>query len=101
MVELDHEGKPIGTFGSEGDEEGQFRAPRAIGASGPVLAVCSGAFYTEDHQRVTVYGDLELARGGEALRRQCAETSWMEGVGGLADLVAECVVLEDIRQWGV
>ena len=41
VVELDHEGKPIGTFGSEGDEEGQFRAPRAIGASGPVLAVTS------------------------------------------------------------
>ena len=98
VVVLDQEGKQIGAFGCEGDGDGQFRFPCGVAASGPVLAVCSGY---GDHQRVTVYSDVQLTRGAKMLRQHlCVETSWMRGQDAvLADVIAELVSPADTRQW--
>ena len=98
VLVLDQEGKHSGTFGSEGDGGGQFRYPLGIGASGPVLAVCSGR---DDHQRVTVYSDLELVRGAESLRKHLRTgISWMKGQDShLPELVSELVGWEGARPW--
>ena len=100
VLVLNQEGKQIGVFGSEGDGDGQFRWPGGVAASGPVLAICSGGD-GEDHQRVTVYSDVQLTRGAKLLKQHlCFETSWMRGQDAvLADVIAELVSPADTRQW--